>query len=83
MVLAGSDINNQPLSGIAIGIFLISLGGVLALDVGGISTTLHQQHERPDREQNSAGDINWYTVGGRIFAVGGIFFLVIGIVYAV
>lgn len=82
MVLAGSYVNNQPLTSIAIGIFLMALGGVLALDLRGISTALHRQHERPHREQNSAPDINWYIVGGRIFSVGGILFLVIGIVYA-
>lgn len=82
MVLAGTYVNNQPLTGIAIGIFLMALGGVLALDVRGISTFLHRQHERPDRERNSAGDINWYIVGGRIFTGFGLLFLVVGIVYA-
>lgn len=82
MVLAGTFVNNQPLTGIAIGIFFMAVGMVLALDVRGISTALHRQHERPGREQNPASDINWYIVGGRIFAGGGILFLVIGIVYA-
>lgn len=82
MVLAGTYINDQPIAGIVIGIFLMALGVVLALDVRGISTTLHRQHERPGREQNSASDINWYIIGGRIFAGAGILFLVIGIVYA-
>ena len=82
MVLAGGYVTNSPLSSIAIGIFLLALGGVLGLDVRGISTALHRQHERPDREPNSASDINWYIVGGRIFAVGGLLFLVVGIVYA-
>jgi hypothetical protein len=82
MVLAGSYVNNQPITSIAIGIFLLALGGVLGLDVRGISTALHRQHGRPDREQNSASNINWYIVGGRIFAVGGLLFLVVAIVYA-
>jgi hypothetical protein len=82
MLLAGGYVNNQPLTSIAIGIFLLALGGLLGLDVRGISTALHRQHERPGREQNSASDINWYIVGGRIFVVFGLLFLVVGIVYA-
>ena len=81
MVLAGSYVNNQPITSIAIGIFLLALGGVLGLDVRGISTALHRR--RPDREQNSAADINWFIVVGRFFAVFGILWLVLGIVYAV
>ncbi len=82
MVLAGGYINNQPLAGVAIGIFLMIVGGLLALDVLGISSALHGQHERPDHEQNSGGGINWYIIVGRIFAAAGIVFLVFGIVYA-
>jgi len=82
MVLAGSYVNNQPLTSIAIGIFLMAFGGVLALDVGGISTFLHRQHNRRESEQNPGADMNFYIIGGRIFAVIGILWLVIGIVRA-
>jgi hypothetical protein len=82
MALAGGYVTDSPLASLTIGIFLMALGGVLGLDVLGISTALDRQHERPDREQNSASDINWYIVGGRIFAVGGLLFLVVGIAYA-
>jgi hypothetical protein len=82
MILAGEYVNDKPLTSLAIGIFLIALGTVLALDVRGISTALHRHHERPDREQNRARDINWYIIAGRVFAAGGILFLVIGIAHA-
>lgn len=83
--MTGPDLSNDPFAFIAAGILLILLGGLLALDVKGISSWLQKNSYTPfTRKQGwyPEQNLNAFKIVGNGFCAGGIIFLVVGVVHA-